>query len=196
MNDGGTIQQLVHAAGQGDQRAWDELVVRYSPLLAGVIGRFRLPEGGAEDVAQTVWLRLVEHLGSLREAQALPMWIVTTARREALRHLQSRRWITLSDELERVGLGQDDDEGVDQGLLRGERREAHIAGLAELPGAQRSLLLLFLEDPPLPYAEIARRAGIPVGSIGPTRARALDRLRRTAPIRAFAMDVSDSDGHR
>jgi DNA-directed RNA polymerase specialized sigma24 family protein len=74
----------------------------------------------------------------------------------------------------------------DEELLRAERREALLAGLAELPPRMRELLLLLLhDDPPLSYAQITERTGMPIGSIGPTRARALERLRLTAPMQRF-----------
>ena len=77
-----SITALVTAAGGGDQIAWNDIVDRFSPLLVGVLRQCRLTAAETEDVAQTVWLRLVEHLDSLREARALPTWIVTTGRRE------------------------------------------------------------------------------------------------------------------
>jgi DNA-directed RNA polymerase specialized sigma24 family protein len=71
-----SITALVTAAGEGDQLAWNDIVDRYSPLLVGVLRHCQLTSVETEDVAQTVWLRLVEHLDSLREARALPMWII------------------------------------------------------------------------------------------------------------------------
>jgi RNA polymerase sigma factor (sigma-70 family) len=185
MTDVDPIPALVEHAAHGDQEAWSELVTRFSPLLVGVIRRFRLSPAEADDVAQTVWLRLVEHLGQLREPRALPMWIVTTARREALRQLAGLRRDTLWDPLSAPPPGSSTDDDVDGGLLRQERHEALLAGLAELPDRHRRLLLLLVQDPPLSYGEISRRIGVPLGSIGPTRSRALDRLRRTPSIRAF-----------
>lgn len=74
---------------------------------------------------------------------------------------------------------------VDANLLAVERHEALLMGLAELPDRQRSLLMLLLEDPPLPYEEVSARLGLPIGSIGPTRGRALTRLRSLRAIRAL-----------
>lgn len=183
-DDVSPVAALVAAAGAGDQEAWRELVHRYSPLLVTVIRRFRLTPSETEDVAQTVWLRLVEYLGSLREPRAIPRWIITTGRRETIRYLSAQQRTSPSDpqEMEFESDGRDPDDE----LLRAERHEALLAGLAELPPRQRDLLLLLVEDPPPSYAEISERTGIPQGSIGPTRARALERLRRTPPIRAYA----------
>jgi len=184
MEDDSPITGLVAAAARGDQDAWNELVERYSPLLVGVIRQYRLTANQLDDVAQTVWLRLVEHLGDLRQPEALPGWIVTTARRESLRMSAAERRLTPFSPLEGVQPVADTAE-PDQELLRAERHQALLGGLAELPTRQRNLLMLLVNDPPLSYAEISERSGIPIGSIGPTRSRALERLRRTQPIKQF-----------
>jgi hypothetical protein len=91
------VGELVAAALVGDVRCWNDLVQRYTPLLLSVVRRFRLDGSDAEDVVQTVWLRLVEQLGRIREAQALPGWIVTTARHECLHVLDGRRRVAPTD---------------------------------------------------------------------------------------------------
>jgi RNA polymerase sigma factor (sigma-70 family) len=181
------ITSLVGAAMSGDEQAWRELVDRYTPLLGSVLHRFGLAAVETQDVAQTVWLRLVEHLGSLREPRALPMWLITTAKREALRCVSDRRRSVPYDPLDPSWLPSSDDGAeADTDLLRAERHDALLAGLAELPARQRELLLMLLvADPPLSYAQISERVGIPPGSIGPTRARALDRLRGTFAVRDY-----------
>ena len=184
MNDDSPIPELVRAAARGDQAAWNELVERYSPMLIAVIRQYRMSAAQVDDVAQTVWLRLVEHLGDLREPQALPGWIMTTARRESLRLLTAERRTAPYDPqqgFESVSL----EAPVDEDLLRAERHHALLAGLAELPSRQRELLLLLMKDPPLSYAQISEQTQIAVGSIGPTRGRAIDQLRQTKPIKQF-----------
>jgi RNA polymerase sigma factor (sigma-70 family) len=184
-DDESPITTLVAAAADGDARAWNEIVSRYSPLLVAVIRRFRLSNAEVEDVAQTVWLRTVEQLANLREPRALPQWIIVTARREALRQVTSARRAQPRDPLDPVWLTNvASTEDPDERLIYAERHEALLAGLAELPERQRELILLLTASPPLTYEEIHRRTGIPIGSIGPTRKRALERLRRTAPIAA------------
>ena len=185
MDDGDyPVTWLVDRAAAGDEQAWQEIVERYAPLLASVIRRFQLTTPEAQDVGQIVWLRLVEHLGNLREPRALPMWIITTAKREALRSLSDRRRAVPYDPLDPSWQSSPaEDTEPAAGLLNAERHEALLAGLAELPARQRDLLLLLVADPPLSYAEISRRTGIPVGSIGPTRGRALERLRQTYALR-------------
>ena len=186
------IAGLVTAANQGDQEAWRELVARYSPLLVNVIRRFRLSRAETEDVAQTVWLRMVEHLGSLREPHALPKWLVTTGRREAMRHLATGRRDWPQDPQQDVWpVVLTDDEDPAEALDRAERHQALLAGLAELPSRQRDLLVMLMVDPPLAYVEIGERLGIPVGSIGPTRSRAIERLRQTPAMVAYQAGVDE-----
>lgn len=191
MDDGEfSITSLVDAAVARNEQAWHEIVDRYSPLLGSVIHRFRLTPAETQDVAQTVWLRLVEHLGSLREPRALPMWIITTAKRESARCLSDRRpvpydpldpsWLTFPAE----------DSEPDEELLRADRHAALLAGLAELPARQRELLMLLAVDPPLSYAQITERTGIPTGSVGPTRRRALDRMRQTFAVRDHLAELA------
>src|SRR6478672_341175 len=88
-DDQSDVALLVAAAAQGDEGAWGEIVDRFTPLLVAVVLRYRLSSGELQDVAQTVWLRLIEHLGELREPRALPMWLITTAKREALRSVRA-----------------------------------------------------------------------------------------------------------
>jgi RNA polymerase sigma factor (sigma-70 family) len=187
------ITELVVAAAGGNAGAWAQIVTRYRPLLITVVRQFGLTPAEIDDVAQTVWLRLVEHLDALREPRALPMWIITTGRREALRYLAVERRSQPHDP-SRLSLPEVDRQAapLDEELMRAERHQALLAGMAELGTRHRQLLLLLIEDPPLPYTEISRRTGIPVGSIGPTRARAVERLRRTPSIRAWM--AAEADG--
>jgi len=186
------IAELVAAAAAGDEAAWDEIVSRYSPLLAGVIGGYRLSPAVRQDIAQIVWLRLVEKLDTLRDPQCLPGWLVTTARHEALRQIEQQSRVQSRDPLDAYWVDQGDvvvtlptTEPPDARLLRQERHEALLSALAELPAHQRQLLQLLIADPPLSYATIASRLGISIGNIGPTRARALDRLRQSSALQAL-----------
>src|SRR4051794_39085161 len=179
------VSVLVRAAAHGDRDAWDALVGRYLPLVWSVTRAYRLIQKDAEDVNQTVWLRLVEHLDEIREPLALPGWIATTARRECIRALQKQsRLVPVDPQAGSPQLERGSSEpALDEALLADERRQALRDGLAELPEDRRTLLLLLLEDPPLPYREISARLGIPIGSIGPTRVRALAQLRNSAAMR-------------
>jgi RNA polymerase sigma factor (sigma-70 family) len=186
QGDESPVRGLVAAALGGDQTAWNSLVERYTPLVLSITRRHGLQEDDAEDVVQTVWLRLVENLGKVREPQALPGWIVTTVRNECLRLIRRRRLITPADLTDHQHPDAAEDSGaVDAGLLDAERHEALLTALAELTDRQRALLLLLIEDPQPSYEEISRRLGLPIGSIGPTRARALARLRAHSAVHAL-----------
>ena len=176
------LATVVVAAGAGDRDAWEALVLRYDSLVQSRVRAFRLQEADAQDAMQQTWLRLAEHIRRIRDPERLPGWLATTARRECLRLLQrSARQEPLA-EAEAVA---DPDPGPEQRVLDAETIREVRDGLAELP-LQSQLLLraLFAEDR-LRYAEIAHRAGMPIGSIGPTRARALVQLRRTLVWRGF-----------
>lgn len=179
-----TTAQLVAGALTGDEGSWTEIVRRHTNLVMARVRQFRLTPQQAEDVAQTVWLNLLEHLGDLREPAALPGWISTATRHECIRMTNlSRRSIPVDPTTGRLDV-QDDTE-LDGELLRSERQAALRAALAELPPHQRELLLLLSTDPPPSYQEVSAQLGIPVGSIGPTRQRGLARLRQTAAIRTY-----------
>ena len=183
------LAALVHAAREGRQDAWDAIVDRFLPLVGAIIRRHRLSEADGDDVSQTVWLRLVEHLDALREPEALPGWIRTTTRNECLRVLAARGRVQVVDPQEGGSFPDaSSDQAVDDELLAAERRQALREALAELPAGRRDLLLLLLTDPPLAYEEISARLGLPIGSIGPTRARALEQLRRTRALRGLGPD--------
>jgi len=180
------VTPVVVAAAHGSEEAWYEIVERYTPLLIGVLLRFRLSQAELQDLAQTVWLRLVEHLDTLREPRALPMWIITTAQREARRSMRESARCHLQDPLdERWSSSMATFDQPDADMERADRNAALLEGLSYLTSRQRELLMLLAQDPPLSYAEISTRTGVPIGAIGPTRARALERLRRTPAIQSL-----------
>jgi len=157
-------------------------VERYAPLVWSICARFQLGNHDREDVAQNVWLLLVEQLGKLREPAALPGWIATTTHRECL------RVVTAARKSERLGTGLDDalqfvdNTIIDEEILMAERNAALRAAFAELTPRCQRLLAMLTSDPPCSYAEISATLQIPVGSIGPQRARCLERLRRSSAL--------------
>jgi RNA polymerase sigma factor (sigma-70 family) len=190
MDQAEAVAELVEGAVRGDQRCWDDLVERFLPLVSAIIARHRLRGADADDVNQTVWLSLVEHLGDLREPRALPGWLSTTTRHECLRVIKgSRRTVLVDPQSASVLDLRDAEQDVAEGVLALERQQVLRAGLAELPDDRREMLTLLLADPPLPYREVSRMLGIPIGSIGPTRARALDQLRNSNAVRGFLAQV-------
>jgi DNA-directed RNA polymerase specialized sigma24 family protein len=128
---------------------------------------------------------LVEQLGKLREAAALPGWLATTTARECL------RVVTAASKAERLGTGLDDsvvfvdDAVIDEEILVAERNAALRAAFGELPPRCQQLVSMLISDPPHSYAEIHAKLGIPVGSIGPQRARCLERMRRSSALAAL-----------
>ncbi len=180
---------LVRRATEGDPTAWDAIVDEYAGLLRSVVRGFRLNEGQAADAVQTTWLRLVEHVADLREPEHLAGWLKTTARRaclEIIRHSGREQLVDCEDDRGEVGSAryQDpDQDGPEVSALRGEQRRLLRRALADLPERHRQLLELLLASPPVSYRDISSRLGMPIGSIGPTRARVLAHLREElAPV--------------
>jgi RNA polymerase sigma factor (sigma-70 family) len=172
------VAALVGSAKEGDEAAWSRLVELYTPLVRAITRGYRLGDRDAEDVGQVVWLRLVEHIGRLRVPEALPGWIATTVRNECLRLTRGNRRVLLVDPLDEQHPIASDHPDVDADLLHAERVQAVRIGLADLPPAQRDLLLLLATDPPPSYREISATLDMPIGSIGPTRGRYLRRLKQ------------------
>jgi RNA polymerase sigma factor (sigma-70 family) len=183
MRDDPVVIALVARAGQGEQSAWDEIVERFAPLVWSICRRFRLSEVDAHDVGQNVWLRLVEYLPSLREPAALPGWLATTTRRECIR-MQRVSWQNDKQlAQEEFDLPADEETTqVDRWIIAHERDSALRTAFAELGQRCQDLLALLMRDPPLSYASISADLSIPVGSIGPSRARCLDQLRGSPAV--------------
>ncbi|MCA2218969.1 RNA polymerase sigma factor [Jidongwangia harbinensis] len=179
------LPTLVKASIDRDEHAWEELVRRFAGLVAFVIRHYRLSPADTQDVGQLVWLRLVEHLGQIREPAALPGWLATTTRHECERFLRINGRSVAMDPLTMQVADDPDDPEIDAVLLAAERRQVLLNGLRELSPQHRELLLMLTADPPYSYADISRILGIPIGSIGPTRSRVLDKLRETDAVRAY-----------
>jgi RNA polymerase sigma factor (sigma-70 family) len=142
--------------------------------------RYQLSPQDSDDVGQSVWLLLVENIAGIREAAALPGWLSTTTKREIFRVLRVTRRHD-HDDLPPDGQIPGDADGttIEEGLIVAELKAALRAAFAELQPKCYDLLSLLVTDPPLHYSDISNRLGIPVGSIGPKRARCLERLRRS-----------------
>ena len=192
--DGG-LTALVTAAAGGDTQAWNALVERYAPLVHATCRRWRLDDADAADVSQTVWLRLVENLGRLREPQALPGWLRTTTVRECTRLYHARQRERPDDLAVHLDHSADDGSGpVDERLITAERDAALRAAFAELPDRCQRLLGLLMRDPPTSYTDITARLGMPGGAIGPNRARCLDRLRNSPTFRTLIAPADPGGG--
>jgi RNA polymerase sigma factor (sigma-70 family) len=189
--------ELLGAAKEGDEEAWGEIITRYQSLINAISRRHRLAPSDANDVSQYVWLQLVSHIDKLRDPRALSGWISATTTHRCYEVLRSQKRSVSVDPLASANMVETtawrrDSEGfggVDDDLLRAERRRAVRQGLAELSEIQQQLLLLLVADPPIPYCEISRIMNVPIGSIGPTRARLLKKLQGSSSVRLLIDDV-------
>lgn len=170
------IGELLARAATGDHSAWEAIVERYQRLVWSVVRGFRLDDAAAADVTQTVWLRLVEHCDRIRDPERLPGWLASTARNESLRVLKKQRSQTpVSFEID---LSDPTEQSFDENLVEDETERAVLRAFTRLPEESQQLLRLFIAEPPIDYATIADLVGKPIGSLGPTRQRILERLRR------------------
>lgn len=168
---------LLEGARRGEQAAWDDLVSDFSSLVWSIARGYRLPDEDAADAVQMTWLRLVENLDRIRDAERLPGWLATTARRECLQVLRrSGREIPTFDDAPQLSV--DPAPPVDTALLLDERDRAVWSAFSVLGERCRRLLRVLMASPPPSYREVSAALAMPVGSIGPTRQRCLEDLRR------------------
>jgi RNA polymerase sigma factor (sigma-70 family) len=171
------IAQVVRRAADGDLWAWERLIDQYGRLIWATTHDFRLAESDASDVVQATWLRLLENIDRLQYPERVGSWLAATARHECLRSLTARKKIVLAPDdtpLDGVALHEPE---IDERLLAEERAQTVREALSRLPWRWQRLLELLMADPPASYAEISDQLGLPVGSIGPTRGRCLEKLR-------------------
>ena len=173
------VADLVARVRAGDTAAWQSLTDRYTNLLWSVARSLQMSDADAADAVQTTWLRLVEHLGAIREPDHLGSWLATTVRRECY---------DIRRRAQRVRPGEPDGPGgwegvaaggdpLDSALLVHERDAALWRAYQAMKPHCRRLLRVLMADPPPSYAEVAAALDIPIGSIGPTRQRCLRCLR-------------------
>jgi RNA polymerase sigma factor (sigma-70 family) len=172
-----TLTQELRRASAGDQAAWNGIVERFSSLVWATARAHRLSRGDAADVAQTTWLRLVEHLDRIRDPERLGAWLATTARHESLRLIRRATREQPSDEADLFEAP--DSVSIDRHLLDEERHGALWRAFATLSERCKRLLRLLMADVEPSYEEVGAALGMPVGSIGPTRIRCLEKLRAT-----------------
>lgn len=192
MLDDPVLVDLVTRAREGDRAAWVELVTQFTPLVWAICRGFRLQDAERDDVGQNVWLGLVEALADIREPAALPGWLSTTTRRECLRVVDATRRRRLLEQQARDVVG-DQPAAPGHDLLAGELDAVLRLAFAQLPERCQQLLVLLMQSPPLSYIEIGARLDMPVGAIGPNRARCLAKLRR---CRELAVWIEAETGGR
>ena len=171
------IAGLVRGAAEGDKRAWERLVDQYARLIWSITSDFKLIESDAADVAQTTWLRLLEHIDRIEYPDRVGSWLAATARNECLRSLAARKRVVLAHDDDVLTAVVASSPEVDARILADERDQVVRDALSRLPGRWQRLLELLMADPPASYADISTELDLPVGSIGPTRGRCLARLR-------------------
>jgi len=171
--NGCTNAMLLELAAQGDQLAWRQLVEKYDGLVRSVAASFRLQAADVHNVAQTTWLRLVQKLHTIRDAERLAGWLAVTASRESLAVLcQASRHEVTFDEM------PDSADNTESSVAARDSARELWATVAELSPRQQRLLVALFRAELDSYNEVADYCAMPIGSIGPTRARALSELRK------------------
>lgn len=171
-----TGAKLVPTALAGDRDAWEKLFQLYNPSLYCIARSFGLDQPTSDDAVQTTWLRLVEHIGTIREPSAIGAWLMTTLRRYIISLLRSR---ARGPHLVRFdGKDVPDSRRSPEEEVTMRERDARLhAALRRLPVRDRRLLVLLMASSSPNYSDVSAELDIPIGSIGPTRARSLSRLR-------------------
>jgi RNA polymerase sigma factor (sigma-70 family) len=171
-----TNAQLVSAAQGGDHEAWTEIVRRYNGLVWSVTMNYSLGQIDGADITQTVWLKLAQYLGRLREPDRIGSWLISTTRNECLLVSRQRSRTIPVDVADRLVNAVEPVDNLSR-LEDVERDFALWEAFLLLPGTCQSLLKLLNTDPPTAYVEVADRCGIAIGSIGSRRQRCLSSLR-------------------
>ena len=183
------VPALMRRAANGDPQAWERLIDQYARLIWSITVDYKLVESDAADVAQTTWLRLLEHIDRIEYPDRVGSWLAATARNECLRCLAShKRVVPSQDDVELNGAVPHVPE-IDERLLADERARVVREALSRLPWRWRRLLELLMADPPVSYADISDELGLPIGSIGPTRARSPSPAAR--PATSFLSQMSE-----
>lgn len=188
-------EELVAGIRARDESAWRAMTERYEPLLRWLARQCGLSAEDAGDAVQLTWLRCLEHIDQLTDADRLSGWLVTICRRECIRlATKARREVALSgpvmDQL--IGDGREECDPSTEAALRDQYNRLYLAIMA-LPGRQQTVLVELLRREDQSYLDLSRRLGLPVGSIGPTRQRAVSRLRLDPRIADLSSETSD--GH-
>lgn len=170
--------ELVRGCLAGDERSWSRLVDRYKGLVYSVPRRYHLGPDVCDEVFQNVFTAVLRSLPRLRDTEGFPKWLMVTTHRECWRLVKASRATPAMSAMPEVA----EDAPPDQALLRWERQHLVNRALEKLGGKCEKLLRAIFLDPARPsYAAIAQRLGMPVGSIGPVRARCLDKLLSLLP---------------
>jgi RNA polymerase sigma factor (sigma-70 family) len=166
--------ELLTRAANGERGAWDALVDRFGQMVWSVARGFRLDDASAKDVSQTVWMKLIENIDSINDPERLPGWLATTSRREALRVSRAHERDVLTEFEYDV---EDPSPSLEEVLIDDEDHRFVVQAFKTLDEVCQQLLRLMIIEPVLSYEEVSEVTGRPIGSLGPTRARCLEKLR-------------------
>ena len=169
---------MIRAGGATREAAWSDMLRRHSPKMYAVARSFDIDQATAEDLVQTAWLRFLERSDQLRDTSSVGPWLCMIVRNEARRLVTRRRTVPIADGWETRPA---DTPAHAAGMIAAEQAVALRSAFARLGDDCRQLLTLMLADPPLSYDEIAAALDRPRGSLGPSRQRCLEHLRRLLP---------------
>ena len=169
---------MIRAGGGTRDAAWSDMLRRYTPKMFGVACSFDIDQATAEDLVQTAWLRFLERSDQLRDTSSVGPWLCMIVRNEARRLVTRRRTVPVAEGWETRAA---ETPAPAAGLIATEQAVALRSAFARLGDDCRQLLTLMLADPPLSYDEIAAALDRPRGSLGPSRQRCLEHLRRLLP---------------
>ncbi|MGH2731699.1 MAG: RNA polymerase sigma factor [Actinomycetota bacterium] len=175
------LADLVEAASNGDEMSWSALVDRFAGLVWAIARGYGLSFSDAADVSQTAWLRVVENLDRIQDPERLGAWLSTTVRHECFRVLKrASRQVPVGDLIDLTPYHADADvsPAPEAGMIAKEEAAYLWRALETLSPQCRALLRVLMADPTPTYAQVAAALGMPIGGIGPTRARCLNQLRR------------------
>ncbi len=171
------LVRIVQAAAAGDAGAWEELTQRFGGSIMAIARSCRLCEADAWEVQQTTWLRLVENIGRIQKPERVGSWIATTAHRECLWLIRFRSRVTFDDDaISR--LADISIPSADSGPIAEEQNMLVRRAFEQLSPKCQRLLAFLSGDDALSYKDISETLSMPIGSIGPTRGRCLEHLRR------------------
>jgi RNA polymerase sigma factor (sigma-70 family) len=173
-----TLHRLVDECLAGSQESWNRIVDRYTPLIWAIARGHRLSSADCEDVSQTTWMRVIQHLGKLREPEKLAHWISVSARRESLKHIQKSGRSTPIEDPDVFDRPQPSANQPEEKALDRETRDEVLLAYCSLSPKCQALLGLLVAEPPMSYDEVSATLGLARGSVGPIRGRCLRHLER------------------
>lgn len=185
------LSTWVRRCRAGDERAWSALIQHFQAFVYSIPRRMGLSSDECADVFQATFVALYKNLDRVDSEQSIPKWLAVTASRESYRILRGRRSSQTADVSSETleAVLADESESVGHQLEQAELSRTVQKGLGGIPERCRKLLQLLYSTDDVPYTEISEQLGLPVGSIGPTRARCLQKLREILEPLGFFNDM-------